>query len=214
MTNKAVNEKLDELIQVGALFESRQWFLGTSGNFSVLVVKEPLSFAITASGIDKGKVSRNSFVIINADGKQVLEAHQQGNLRPSDEWPIHSFIYQKNDAQCVIHVHTVPVLLVTELCGQEGHVQIQGLEVLKGLGCKSASQSLKVPIVDNKDDPTDLARAVAGCIEKSNGLIAPAVLVKRHGIFAWGSSVFAAKRHVELLMHAFEYFVQKRRLGI
>lgn len=214
MTGTEIQNELDELIQIGNLFEGRQWFLGTSGNFSALMSRNPLSFAITSSGIDKGNAKRDSFVTINSEG-QIISTHSKKNTtEPSGEWAVHRAIYQNTDARCVIHVHTIPALLICDLFGDQGGVQIGGLEILKGLGCKSANDNLYVPIIHNKDQTVGLAASIEHCIKTANQPKTLAVLVRYHGMFVWGDSVSTAKCHIELLMHAFEYFVARRLMNI
>src|SRR5262245_11578821 len=42
------------LADIGRDFHRRGWTLGTSGNFSTVIEREPLRIAITASSVDKG----------------------------------------------------------------------------------------------------------------------------------------------------------------
>lgn len=43
-----------ELASIGRGFYSRGWVLGTSGNFSAVVRRDPLRLAITSSGVAAG----------------------------------------------------------------------------------------------------------------------------------------------------------------
>lgn len=213
MDRKKFNTQLQELIRVGNLFEQRQWFLGTSGNMSILIQRSPMSFAITASGSDKGNLEESSFVVLDEDGKIYTDETALENLKPSHEHPIHAAIYRLHDAECVIHVHVLSALLAADLFAGDGDVSLEGLEVLKGLGCTSASDSLRIPTIDNSDDPAEIARQIIPFDSARKGFTAPAILVRCHGLFAWGKSIFEARRHVELLVHAFEYLVAKEYLG-
>src|SRR5215472_19229762 len=62
----------------------RGWVMGTSGNFSAVVSREPLVLTITASGLDKGTLSPGSFVRVDAHGTMV-----GGSGRPSAESALH-----------------------------------------------------------------------------------------------------------------------------
>ena len=200
-----MEDPIRELIAVGKLFESRQWFLGTSGNLSFLDSHSPLVFSITGSGLDKGRLGKESFVRVAVDEKMTRKAKRH----PSHEHPIHRAIYQSTDAGCVIHAHILSGLLAADMLPSNGAISLSGLEILKGLGCKTAGDILKVPVIDNNDDVQDLADNLAQAVQLTNGLLAPAVLVRHHGMFSWGGSVFAAKRHMELLSHAFDYLTSK-----
>jgi len=57
-TESAGFSRLAELLaEVGRSLHSRGWALGTSGNFSAVVSREPLLLAITGSGLDKGELT-------------------------------------------------------------------------------------------------------------------------------------------------------------
>ena len=63
-----LNDSIDALREIGATFWQRGWSLGTSSNYSVVVSREPLELLVTASGKDKGRLTRGDFVRIGADG--------------------------------------------------------------------------------------------------------------------------------------------------
>jgi len=48
-------EMASTLAEIGRSFYQRGWALGTSGNFSASVNRDPLRLAITPSGVDKGQ---------------------------------------------------------------------------------------------------------------------------------------------------------------
>ena len=47
-------EAAASLAEIGKGFYARGWVLGTSGNFSAVISREPLRLAITSTGLDKG----------------------------------------------------------------------------------------------------------------------------------------------------------------
>src|SRR2546422_580614 len=59
----------DQLADVGRHCYERGWALGTSGNFSAVVRKEPLTLAITTSGVDKGLLESSQIVAVVIDRK-------------------------------------------------------------------------------------------------------------------------------------------------
>ena len=73
-----------QLAEVGRLCYSRGWALGTSGNFSAVVSREPLRLAITSSGVDKGLLTPAQIVAID-EHSRVLE----GSGKPSAEANLH-----------------------------------------------------------------------------------------------------------------------------
>src|SRR5207247_8855249 len=58
-----------QLAEIGRHCYARGWALGTSGNFSAVVRRNPMRLAITASGVDKGVLSAGQVVEIGQDGK-------------------------------------------------------------------------------------------------------------------------------------------------
>src|SRR5436309_16006848 len=68
------------LAEVGRNFYDRGWVMGTSGNFSAVVSRNPLRLAITSTGVDKGLLGAEQIVQIGPEGETV-----EGSRRPSDE---------------------------------------------------------------------------------------------------------------------------------
>lgn len=197
-------EELQALIQIGKIFSDRQWFLGTSGNLSILESNNPFMFSITKSGLDKGVLTKDSFVAV-VEGK----INHSDIEKPSDEFPIHEAIYKKSNARCIMHIHVVSALLASEFLAEGELVKIENMEILKGLGPYSAKDSVFVPIFDNAS-PVEIADSITS-FDFSKNKFAPAFLIRNHGIFVWGDSAFSTKRHVELLIHAFEYLLAVKR---
>ena len=55
-SSSAFAEVAANLADVGKSFYARGWVLGTSGNFSAVISREPLRLAITSTGLDKSKL--------------------------------------------------------------------------------------------------------------------------------------------------------------
>src|SRR5271169_499371 len=72
------------LAEVGRGFHVRGWVLGTSGNFSAVISREPLRLAITSTGLDKGSLSSEHFLEIDEAANVVY-----GEGRPSAEALLH-----------------------------------------------------------------------------------------------------------------------------
>src|SRR5213595_3915355 len=61
----------ETLIRLGAEFHRRGWVLGTSGNFSVVVERDPLRLFITASSMDKGRLTAEHFLEVDENGMKL-----------------------------------------------------------------------------------------------------------------------------------------------
>src|SRR6266478_2496680 len=94
-----LSENLDE---AGRAFYARGWALGTSGNFSAVISREPLRLAITSTGLDKGRLTAAQFLEIDGSANVV-----RGEGRPSAEALLHLAIARGVDAGAVLHTHSV-----------------------------------------------------------------------------------------------------------
>src|SRR5258706_8873378 len=77
--------------------------LGTSGNLSVVLEREPRRLAITASGLDKGALGLAQILPVDAEGR-VLEGRPG---RASDEAAVRLVIVRDTGAAWVLHTHSV-----------------------------------------------------------------------------------------------------------
>jgi len=207
--NRQLDNVLQSLAEIGGRFESRGWFLGTSGNMSALLTRDPLTFAVTATGLDKGALGSDGFVAVNEAGEPAPGAEWTSGRKPSSDHRVHAAIYQRTNANCVLHVHTVQALLLADLFYSAGEVVLEGFNMLKGLGLSSHDDRLVLPVFPNSGPEAVAEKIVDRFTPESEGLV-PAVLVHKHGTFVWGEDAFAARRHAEILMHLFEYLVAQK----
>src|SRR2546423_15410974 len=100
---KDFNEKCERLSEAGFDFYRRGWVLGTSGNFSAVLSRQPFHACITASGNEKGSLDETHFLEID-DNAEVL----QGFGKPSAETLLHLTIYRlKQEVGAILHTHSV-----------------------------------------------------------------------------------------------------------
>src|SRR5215472_17242441 len=141
------------LTEIGKGFYSRGWVLGTSGNFSAVVSREPLRLAITSTGLDKGGLTAAQFLEMD-DAANVV----RGEGRPSAEALLHLAIVRAVRAGAVLHTHSV---WSTVLSGTHAHlsgIALEGYEMLKGLaGVQTHKHREWLPILENSQDMTELA---------------------------------------------------------
>jgi methylthioribulose-1-phosphate dehydratase len=182
-------------------FARRDWFPGTSGNLSIKLSDDPLQFAVTASGKDKTKLSPEDYLVVDGESRPV----EPTSLKPSAETLIHAVVYKRiPQAGACFHVHTVWNNLVSELYFGQRAFSIQGQELIKGLGIWEENARITIPIVENFAHIPTLAAAIDKVITPD----VPGVLIRNHGIYAWGANDFEAKRHLESFEFLFEYHVR------
>jgi methylthioribulose-1-phosphate dehydratase len=177
------------------------WAPATSGNFSV---REGVRILITASGLDKGTLGPAGLLEIDGDGRLL-----GGEGKPSAETGLHLVIYKAMlEARAILHVHTVWNTLLSGIHADAGYVQLADYELLKGLSGVSTHEHVeRVPILSNSQDYAELSTQLAAALDQYPE--AHGVLLSRHGLYTWGDSVAAARRHLEALEFLFE--VEARR---
>jgi methylthioribulose-1-phosphate dehydratase len=188
-----------ELMQIGRRFYARGWVMGTSGNFSAVVSKTPLRLAITASSVHKGMLTATH--ILELDGAGVVVG--RGNRRASAEALLHVEIVRRRRAGAVLHTHSVWSTMLSDLHAVDGGLSIEGYEMLKGLdGVETHEHAAWIPIIDNDQDMERLSARLAEAMDRHPS--APAILLRRHGLYTWGKTLVDAERHVEILEFLFE----------
>ncbi|WP_027084893.1 methylthioribulose 1-phosphate dehydratase [Cohnella panacarvi] len=191
---------LREFTEVKADFASRGWFPGTSGNLSMRVgpfSPESFHFAVTASGKDKTKSTSEDFLFVDQDGNR----SETTNLKPSAETSLHREIYRLTGAGAIFHIHSVHNNLVSEMFWEQRAVRIEGVELIKAFDIWDEDAVIDIPIVPNY---ADVPRIVPEITKVLDARI-PGLLIRKHGVCAWGKDAFEAKRHLEAFEFLFEY---------
>ena len=188
----------DRLVETGVEFHRRGWALGTSGNFSAVLTRDPLRVVISRSGIDKGDMTRDQMLLVDESGAVV-----SGNGKPSDETVVHLAVARQRGAGAVLHTHSVWNTLLSEAAGDDAGLLVEGFEMLKGLsGVTTHEHAEWVPIVENTQDYGRMTAEVGRVLvahPRAHGL-----LLRGHGLYTWGRDLREARRHVEILEFLFE----------
>lgn len=172
-----------------ARFAGFGWMRGTSGNLSVVLDTDPLRLAVTASGVDKGDLGPEDYVVVDERGAAV----DPGSGRPSAEAAFHARIVALSGAGAVVHVHTVASVVAG--AAHPGGVELEGLEMLKGIGRRADGDRVRIPVIANSQDMAELGDRLAAAHEAGT----PAVLVAGHGLYAWGATPEQARHHTEIV---------------
>ena len=192
-----------QLAEIGRQCYARGWALGTSGNFSAVVNRDPLRLAITTSGVDKGTLSVGEIVEIDEYGKVVA-----GSGRPSAEASLHLAIARARGAGAVLHTHSIWSTILSDAATGAG-LAIEGYEMLKGLdGVGTHEHREWLPILDNTQDWAAAVPHVEAILTEQPN--AHGFLIRRHGLYTWGRNLAEAKRQVEILEFLFEVMGRKR----
>lgn len=189
-----------ELDAVKSDFASRGWFPGTSGNLSMRVggfEPDRFAFAVTASGKDKAASTPEDFLLVDQTGAPI----ESTRLKPSAETLIHCEIYRQTGCGAIFHIHSVFNSIVSELFWERRAVPVEGVELIKAFNIWDEEAVIDVPIVSNFADVPRIVPEVKDRLDKR----IPGILLRKHGIYAWGRDAFEARKHLEAFEFLFEY---------
>jgi len=195
-----LEQRWGELADIKRVLAKREWFPGTSGNLAIKVEDDPISFLVTASGKDKTKETNEDFLLVNGKGLPVNNTH----LKPSAETLLHVEIFNKTNAGCSLHVHTVDNNVISELYGDQGKITFKGQEIIKAYGLWDEDAEFTIPIIYNHAHIPTLASDFSEFVKADAG----AVLIRNHGITVWGRDALEAKKYLEASEFLFSYHLK------
>jgi methylthioribulose-1-phosphate dehydratase len=180
----------------------------TSGNYSLRSQTEADTALISESGIDKSRFEAHNFIPLNYKTRQ--KHADFSNRKSSDETDIHLAIYEVTQANCVLHSHMLDALLFADLFPNQDFAVIKGLELLKGFkGITTHELEVSIPCFENTQDIRGLSEKIKPAILAQTHNYG--ILLRGHGLYAWGESVDGAKRHLEVFEYIFKYYLNSRR---
>ena len=194
----------EQLVQTARWASRMGWAPATSTNYSMRLSVDaaPAYCAITRSGVDKDAIAAEHILAIDQHGKPI-----DGNgLTPSAETPLHLLLYRTMGAGAVLHTHSLPAALLSQLARDEGRILLSGWELLKGLsGIDTHEVEVSLPIFPNSQDMQALSLRVEQSLSTEQSSYG--FLLAGHGLYVWGKDLSEAKRHLEV----FEYLLQCQR---
>jgi len=197
------------LAEIGHRFYMRGWVMGTSGNFSAVVSRQPFRLAITASSVHKGRLRAGD--ILQCDEHGAVIGRKGGT--PSAETLLHIEIARRRGAGAVLHTHSVWTTVLSDLHAAAGGFTIDGYEMLKGLqGVRSHEHREWIPILANDQNMPRLAQRVGETLDSFTE--SHAFLLCRHGLYTWGDTLADAERQIEILEFLFEAIGRTGRVAV
>ncbi len=159
----------------------------TAGNLSVRLLDGTV--AMSPSGKDKGALAPIDFIPVGDDAKPLPPDAR----KPSDETALHLAIYRRTGCAAVCHGHP-PHAVALSLIERGPAIRFQGIEMQKAFaGVASHEPECVLPVIENSQDMAELARRALDALRAEM----PAILVRGHGVYAWGRSAKEAARHLE-----------------
>ena len=163
----------------------------TWGNVSA-VDRESEIVVIKPSGVPYGELTVDSLAVLSLTGKRL-----EGDLAPSSDAPTHLVLYQRfPEVGAIVHTHSrwatvwaqaerpIPVLGTT-------HADYFGGEI-------PCTRPLTEAEIDGAYEH-ETGAVIAETFAKLDPSRVPAVLVSRHGPFAWGATTAAAVENAQVL---------------
>jgi len=206
----AVTSEMDALRELGAMLWQRGWSVGTSSNYSLVLSHDPLELLVTASGKDKGRLSRADFVRVGPDGRPTAA----GQPKSSAETLLHVVAAQQPGVGAVLHTHSIWSTVLSDHFFPQGGFELAGYEMLKGLeGVSTHETRFWVEIFDNTQDIQRLADEVHQRLCDPARPLQYGYLIRRHGLYTWGRDLDEARRHVEIFEFLFECVARRLMLA-
>ena len=180
------------------------WTPATSSNFSERL--DDRHAAITVSGRDKGRLTVDDIMVVDFDGQGVATTH-----RPSAETLLHTQLYRRYpDIGCVLHTHSPVQTIASRLYAPQGHIRLEGYELLKAFAGNSTHEmAIDVPVFANTQDMDVLSAQVDALLDTQ---CLWGYLIDGHGLYAWGRDMAEARRHLEAFEFLFHCELELRRL--
>jgi len=211
MSNSFFSETqtLSQLASYAHQFYSRGWMAATAGNLSAKLSDNPLEYAVTPSGVNKGELRPDDFLRMRPT-LEVLRGAK--GLRPSAETAIHEAIYKSvPEAGAVFHVHLVHAAVVSSGYPQPTTPQlleIEWFEMLKAVGVGEEKGNGKIGLFPNWQDIPRVGNDIEHYLAEHPASL-PAVLIYNHGLSIWGKTMEQARNHVEAFEYIFQYLYLK-----
>jgi methylthioribulose-1-phosphate dehydratase len=206
----SVDEAVEAIIASGQRLDARGLAPATSGNYSVRLGDGKI--AVTVSGRHKGRLRREDIMLVDADGSALEDK------KPSAETALHVVIYRLHPhVNAVLHVHSVPVVALTQYLPGAAELRLRGYEMLKAFpGVTTHETVVEIPVFENSQDVAGLARQVGQELGRRahTGARTPVYLIRGHGAYGWGRDLEEAERVIEGLEHLLSCEIEAIRLGV
>lgn len=188
--------KAEELVDLVHWMNEQGWSPATSTNYSFKNSEYPLTIAVSTSGVDKSQFGLEHLLLVDIEGEPLP---QYKNLKTSAETLLHTVLYQEDeDIEVVLHSHSVYATVLSKYYEKQGSLKLKNYEVLKGLdGISTPKTTISLPIFENIQNMEILSEAFREQYKEFPTL--HGYLIAGHGLYTWGNSFEAAKRHLESL---------------
>ncbi|KAL3130630.1 hypothetical protein ABBQ38_008024 [Trebouxia sp. C0009 RCD-2024] len=210
----ATDEAKSLICELCRNFYQLGWVGGTGGGMSVktgdLIVMAP-------SGVQKERMIPEDMFVLDQQGNVLVNPIPRPSpYKPpklSECSPLFMAAFELRSAGAVMHSHSLNAVLATLIDPTASEFTVTNLEMIKGIAGHGYYDNCTVPIIENtarECELTDRLRQAIKDYPKSQ-----AVLVRRHGVYVWGSTWIQAKTQAECYDYLFEAALKmKAAVGI
>jgi len=194
-------------------FYSLGWVTGTGGG---ITIKHGNKIYIAPSGVQKERIQPNDMFILDEGQNRLRAPPLELGLKESQCTPLFFNAYDIANAGACIHTHSQHALIITLLYEKEFVITHQ--EMIKGIKKGTHGPNLRyqdtlvVPIIENTPEESDLKESMAEAMKRYPESCA--VLVRRHGVYVWGSDWKKAKTMCECYDYLFQIALKMKKLGL
>lgn len=199
MSLDAIKQEMAEMVRS---YHSKGWSAATSTNYSFKT--EDGQIWVSRSGVDKSQFAATDFITVDEQGKS-CGAYE--GVRPSAETLIHCILYQLYpNLRFIVHAHGLHSVVLSSILTDE--ITFEGYEIQKGFwGQTTHEAKVAIPIFDNDQDMVRFAKVIESNMDKlQHGVF----IMRKHGSYAWGTTLMEAKRHLETLEYLCEAEYMKK----
>lgn len=178
------------------VFYEQGWATGTGGG---MAIRENGKLYLPPTGVHKEMLTDTQIFEIDEDTGTVIKGPTTASL--SECYPIYKVIFaNRPETGAIIHSHGQAAVLATLLYGSQFIISKQ--EMIKGIAGLTFDDTLVVPIIENTPREAQLTDRIGQALVDYPD--ASAVLIRRHGMYCWGSNWSTAKRHAECYHYLFD----------
>ncbi|TEB40195.1 Methylthioribulose-1-phosphate dehydratase [Coprinellus micaceus] len=196
------------------------WVTGTGGG---ICIRKGDVVYIAPSGVQKERIKPTDIFVLpypqapSPHTDRIFLRRPCNGLKESACTPLFWNSFDLRDAGSCIHTHSQHAVMATLLW--EGDVwKISHQEMIKGVRIAGTGKALSyldtlvLPIIENTPDEEDLKDGMEAAMRKYPD--AAGVLVRRHGVYVWGTDWEKAKTQTECLDYLFEISVKMKLAGL
>ncbi|RPB14431.1 Methylthioribulose-1-phosphate dehydratase [Morchella conica CCBAS932] len=193
-------------------FYDHGWVTGTGGGISI---RHADHVFLAPSGVQKERLAPENMFVMDFTTKEYIRRPLE--LKPSACTPLFMAAFTKRGAGACIHTHSQAAVLCT-LISRGRTFSIANIEQIKAIPKPSTGgycgyfDTLTIPIIENTAHEEDLRDSLEQAMNEYPDTCA--VLVRRHGVYVWGDTVWKAKTQCESLDYLFQLAVEMHKLGL